>query len=321
MQSLVFDLRDNPGGLVREAVAVANTFLYKGQPILAMRGRSGPMRSREFAASNTTPDDYPLVVLVNGGTASASEIVAGALQDHDRAVIVGATSFGKGLVQTPFELEKDSGALVLTTQKYYTPSGRLIQRDYRGTSIYDYYLHRQTAGVQPERQVFRTNAGRTIYGGGGITPDIEVEIPDSFGANTRRWFQVAFMFTREVVNGQIKGLESYKVGALGHDHVMTPNELVVNDKYIEAFKRYVQAHPEMQRTAAEVERDREFLRNDLRRELAVAHFGVETSAQVTALVDPQVQRALRALPDAERMAQDFRKNRPVAAAVPAASVR
>jgi carboxyl-terminal processing protease len=145
MTTLVFDLRGNPGGLVKEAVTLANEFLYKGQSILAIKGRSGPMQNREYQAWNESPQSFPMVVLIDGTSASASEILAGALQDHDRALIVGDTSFGKGLVQSPFELEKQGGGLILTTAKYYTPSGRLIQRDYSKTSVYDYFMHRGEA--------------------------------------------------------------------------------------------------------------------------------------------------------------------------------
>src|SRR6266478_8218026 len=140
MNMLVLDLRGNRGGLLIQAVRVANTFLQRGPLIVAQKGRIRGS-SEPFRAVNDVPDQTPLVVLVNNDTASAAEIVAGALQDHDRALIVGENTFGKGLVQGVFRLWGGTG-LVLTTAKYYTPTGRLIQRDYSNVSFYDYYLNR-----------------------------------------------------------------------------------------------------------------------------------------------------------------------------------
>src|SRR6185369_9342 len=134
MNMLVLDLRGNRGGLLIQAVRVANTFLQRGQTIVSQKGRFRDS-SQAYTAQNDEPDGVPVVVLVNGETASAAEIVAGALQDHDRAFIVGETTFGKGLVQFPFQLDFDS-ALLLTISKYYTPSGRLIQRDYSNGGFY-----------------------------------------------------------------------------------------------------------------------------------------------------------------------------------------
>ncbi|HEY7914670.1 MAG TPA: S41 family peptidase, partial [Blastocatellia bacterium] len=141
MSSLILDLRDNRGGLVDQAQKISNIFLFKGQKIVTLRGRPAVFPTREAVAYNNAPEEIPVVVLINRGSASASEIVAGALQDHDRAVIVGENSFGKGLVQSVFSLNDGSG-LTLTTGHFYTPSGRLIQREYTGQSFYDYYLKR-----------------------------------------------------------------------------------------------------------------------------------------------------------------------------------
>src|SRR5437868_5350171 len=173
LKGLILDLRQNPGRLLSEGVGVADRVLHKGQLIVSHHGRNSPEK-RYVAAHGSGGKDYPLVVLVNRGTASAAEIVAGAIQDHDRGLIVGETTFGKGLVQTVYPLSNDTG-LALTTAKYYTPSGRLIQRDYSNVSLYDYYFDRDGIGDTTNMDVQLTDTGRTVYGGGGISPDVKVE--------------------------------------------------------------------------------------------------------------------------------------------------
>jgi len=177
MNMLVLDLRGNRGGLLIQAVRVANRFLQHGQMIVTQKGRFRDS-SQQYAAVNPSPDAVPVVVLVNGDTASAAEIVAGALQDHDRALIVGETTFGKGLVQFPFQLDYDS-ALLLTIAKYFTPSGRLIQREYSGGGNYDYYFpgglaaDKNNQAVKPQQSgpESHTDTGRAVYGeGSGRVP-------------------------------------------------------------------------------------------------------------------------------------------------------
>ena len=145
LKGLVFDLRGNPGGLLSQAVEVCDHLLTKGQTIVSQRGRAYPDQNYTATHGNDGKA-FPIVVLVNRNTASAAEIVSGALQDHDRALIVGETTFGKGLVQTVYNLSENTG-LALTTYHYYTPSGRLIQRNYTGVSLYDYYYNH--AGALP----------------------------------------------------------------------------------------------------------------------------------------------------------------------------
>src|SRR5260221_3802409 len=173
LDGLVLDMRGNPGGLLNEAVAVADMFLGKNQLIVSHHGRTSPER-RYYAIRGNQGDTVPLVILVNNNSASATEIVSGAVQDHDRGLIVGETSFGKGLVQTVTPLSENTG-LALTTARYYTPSGRLIQRDYKTVSLYEYHYERKV----PEHptEVKLTDSGRQVTGGGGITPDINVPAP------------------------------------------------------------------------------------------------------------------------------------------------
>ncbi len=181
MKSLILDLRNNPGGLLDEGIAVSDLFLDPGQEVVSTRGRAdGATRTFSDREPQRYPD-LPIVVLVNGGTASASEIVAGALQDHDRALVIGQPTFGKGLVQTLFRLSNDA-ALKITTAKWYTPSGRSIQR--QAKSEQDQEDQVDSAAVQPDTahpradQVFHTDRGRVVLGGGGIRPDVLVR-PDS----------------------------------------------------------------------------------------------------------------------------------------------
>src|SRR5579864_3771664 len=176
MQKLVLDLRGNPGGLLDAAVGVADHFLDKGQMIVYTKGRTPDSAQDYTAPGKHQRVDVPLVVVVNRGSASASEIVAGAIQDHDRGLVVGETSWGKGLVQSVYTLQYGAG-LALTTSKYYTPSGRNIQRDY--SSFYDYYVadDENNANEIPlkDRKQYKTDTGRIVYGGGGITPDVMVK--------------------------------------------------------------------------------------------------------------------------------------------------
>src|SRR5580698_751329 len=172
LDGLIIDLRNNGGGLLNQAVGMGDMFLDKGETIVSHHGRASAQRT--YAAIHGNQGlDVPLIVLVNGQSASASEIVSGAIQDHDRGLVVGETSFGKGLVQTQFPLSEDT-ALLLTTARYYTPSGRLIQRDYKNQTLYDYHYNPQPPQA-PEVKL--TDTGRQVYGQGGITPDVVAAAP------------------------------------------------------------------------------------------------------------------------------------------------
>jgi carboxyl-terminal processing protease len=168
MKSLIFDLRNNPGGSLDAAIGVSDAFLAKGDLIVTTRGRTPSSRTTLVAPGHAEPFKGPLLILVNEGSASASEIVAGAIQDHDRGLVMGDITWGKGLVQTVFTV-RDTG-LALTTARYYTPSGRSIQRDY--DSFIDYITHRNGNNGSNGEDIYATDAGRTVLGGGGITPDV-----------------------------------------------------------------------------------------------------------------------------------------------------
>jgi len=311
MTSLIFDLRGNHGGLVEQAFRVSNLFLYRGQKILSMRGRPAIFPNRDFVANNTMPDDYPMVVLINRESASAAEIVAGALQDHDRARLVGENSFGKGLVQNPFVLN-DSSALVLTTGHYYTPSGRLIQREYAGRSFYDYYLKRGDKEAVQHTQEKRTDAGRTVYGGGGIDPDVEVKVrvlPKEIEAQ-RTWLEPVYEFVHQMVAGQLAGFTEYKVERpADHQHHLAPTEFQVNDKMLAAFRSFIREHKELKADESRIDKELDSIKRQIRYELVVASYGLETANQVLLEADNQVQRAIIEMPKARTMAEDIRRVR------------
>ncbi|HEX8653508.1 MAG TPA: S41 family peptidase [Pyrinomonadaceae bacterium] len=312
MTALVLDLRNNPGGFLDQAIRVAEKFLQNGQPILTQKGRNG-FGDRSYRSDNLSPDPVPLVILVNGNTASASEIVSGAMQDHDRALIVGQTTFGKGLVQSIIPLEYGAG-LTLTSAKYYTPSGRLIQRDYSNGGFYDYYtrggsnrLDNKNTQPKPTGPQSRTDTGRVVYGGGGIEPDEAVQ-PRTINAAQTRLLNPIFAFSRELVNGRIAGFESYKVQrAIDYNHQLEATDFPVTDALFKAFKDFVLKEPTWNATAANLDRNRDFIRLQLRFNIITAAYGRVTADQVTVRDDPQVSKAIELMPRARELAMTAMK--------------
>ncbi len=339
MRQLVLDLRNNPGGLLDQAIEVASQFLPRGANVVSVRGRNEYSQTKTYKNTDFDAEDFPLVVLVNRNTASASEIVAGALQDHGRGLLVGETSFGKGLVQRVFELRPWGAGLTLTTQKYFTPYGRSIQRDYSSGSLYDYYVRHSpedepapqtpattptlpaqrnqnvslavpaplpTPSPSPTGPAVKTAGGRVFYGGGGITPDIEVKPFDVSTPVRVHVFDAAFAFTRELVAGQIAGLENYRVDKVQYDHELRPTDYPVTDRVVEAFQTYVARHPELVLTTAQVKAEADYIRIRLREEITTAAFGAEAGARTLLDSDPQLLRALEAFPDAKHLAETIR---------------
>jgi carboxyl-terminal processing protease len=313
MNMLVLDLRGNRGGLLIQAVRVANTFLQRGQLIVAQKGRIRGS-SENFAAVNDTPDSVPLVILVNGETASAAEIVAGALQDHDRALIVGEGTFGKGLVQLPIQLEYDS-ALLLTIAKYFTPSGRLIQRDYSNGGFYDYYTRgglsatKESTPTQPAGPQSHTDTGRAVYGGGGITPD-ETAKPNRLTLAENRLVDSIFAFALELTTGRVAGFENYKIQrAIEYNHDLKASDVPVTDAVFREMKRFVAAKPIFKVTPEQLDRERPFVERQLRYDLATANYGSMAALQVFNDSDPQIARAVDAMPRARELALSARRAR------------
>jgi len=305
MSSLVLDLRNNPGGFLEQAIHVAETFLPAGQPILTQKGRNGA-NDHEYKSRNPDPDRTPLVILVNEYTASASEIVAGAMQDHDRALIVGQTSFGKGLVQSIIPLEYGAG-LTLTSAKYYTPSGRLIQRDYSDGGFYNYIyrggtLRDPSNENKPNGPASRTDTGRPVFGGGGITPD-EMVKQDNFTSTQLRLRNPLFFFAREVVTGHVAGLEKYKVDrAIEFGHDLEPTDFPISEAVYKAFKDYVAGDANWKSLAPVLDRNRTYIETQLRTSLATAAYGSVTAVQVVTKADPQVAKAIEVVPRARDLA-------------------
>jgi carboxyl-terminal processing protease len=312
MTQLVVDLRNNPGGLLAQAVKVAEQFLGRGQLVLSQRGRIAGVE-HSFNSTNSTPDNIPLVVLINRNTASASEIVAGALQDHDRALVVGETSFGKGLVQSTIPMDYGTG-LTLTSMKYYTPSGRLIQRDYSNEGLYDYYTKGGVGNLddehdggnaaalpKPSGPESLTDTGRKVYGGSGITPDDAVK-PRLITPTQQRIIDPIFGFVRDLVNGRVKGFDDYKVAhGIEFNHVIKADEYPVTDNLFKAFKAYALADTSNKLTDAQLDKARDFIARQMRFEIATAAYGTVGATQVLVADDPQITKAVEALPRAREL--------------------
>ncbi|HEX7999161.1 MAG TPA: S41 family peptidase [Pyrinomonadaceae bacterium] len=329
MRQLILDLRNNPGGLLDQAINVSSEFLPRGQVVVSVRGRSEYGQPAVYKSKGNDIEDLPLVVLINRNSASASEIVAGAMQDHGRALVVGETSFGKGLVQRVFQLPFGTG-LTLTTAHYYTPYGRLIQRDYSNGSFYDYYV-RHDAEEEPQPQspasptqnteqpaaqptptprpptgpAVKTAAGRVFYGGGGITPDIEVK-PRNITPVRGRIAEAAFYFTRQLAAGLIPGLENYRVEKATYDYNPRVTDYPVTERVIEAFVNFVKRDSEHGLQPAQIEEEMDFVKLRLRDEIVTAAYNSDAGTRVLLDSDPQTLRALEALPDARRLAESTR---------------
>lgn len=307
MTQLVLDLKNNGGGLVGQAYRVANTFLSAGQTVFTQKGRIEGV-TEPYRADNTRPETMPVVILVNRASASASEILAGALQDHDRALIVGETTFGKGLVQNPFVLDYGS-MLLLTIAKYETPSGRLIQRDYSNGNLYDYYTGGGVAREEettstPKGPEAKTDSGRTVYSGGGISPDVAVKastIPIEQARQQQKMNNPVFSFALDLAYGKIAGFESFKVDkpiTFGYDIAAT--DFAINEQLYQALRAYAVA--KYGYNAAQIDKERKFVERSLRAELVTAAYGTTTSFQVYSELDNQLQKGIEVLPQARALA-------------------
>ncbi len=278
LKGLVLDLRNNPGGLMTAALETASFFLKPGQIILSAKGRNVAETTEKVPGDNK-PYTFPVSVIVNAKTASASEIVSGALQDHDRATIVGEPSFGKGLVQSVFPLSEKTG-LALTTALYYIPSGRSIQKTFSSQHAFgaEAFALGATATHPNERSDFKTDSGRPVKGGGGILPDIEIA--------------PARLTAFRAVLEQSASFTSFAAEYI-RDHRITA-DWEVPAQAIDRFQAWL-SERQIQPSVREWVDDKDFIQTRLKAEIFDLALGVEKGDEVDAHLDPQVLKALEAV--------------------------
>jgi carboxyl-terminal processing protease len=296
MTSLVLDLRNNPGGPLDAAVGISDAFLVEGQLVVTTRGRTPENNARLTAPGRGEPFQGPLLILVNQGSASASEIVAGAVQDHDRGLVIGEVTWGKGLVQTVYTV-RDTG-LALTTARYYTPSGRSIQRPY--DSFIDYITHRNGSSAGDESaDIYETDAGRTVLGGGGITPDVEItgrllseEVARLYG-NTA-FFRFGVELLKEIPEEEQPAFAT---------------EFEADSDVVNEFFDWIASEEILTADQAATLRGDDLSMGDVARAIHVeilnAALGLEDGFKVAIGADEQILTALEYLPDATDMATEF----------------
>ncbi len=310
-RAFILDIRDNPGGLLDQAFAVSNLFLKKGQLVVFTRGRSRRDESNYITESDSPWSEVPLVVLTSRHSASASEIVAGALQDHDRALIVGETTFGKGLVQTIMPLRNVRGyALALTTARYYTPSGRSIQRDYAGAPLEEYYAPKNRKPCdQGSGETKLTDSGRKVYGGDGITPDycIEAETPAKF---------VSYLIGRQAFTGFARRFEAE--GGRGQAEIagtgtrsraasakvrFVSKDFRADDAVLAEFRGYLDSR-KLRYAPADLEENRVAVVRLIEDEVLKQAIGEGEARRRSLGWDPQIKMALELVPRAELLQRD-----------------
>ncbi len=306
LSGLVLDLRDNPGGLLNQAIEVADKFVPQKAVIVSTKGRMEGS-ARAYKAPSLEKVRVPVVVLINRHSASASEIVAGALQDHDRGLIVGETSFGKGLVQSVYTLENETG-MALTTAKYYTPSGRLIQRDYTGSNFEYFYINAPIA-ENKNRETKYTDNGRKVLGGGGITPDIIVPVRELNRFEALLTSKDAFFeFARRLTSGQVPAASNFQVpvsneevsAPAGKSAKTPPPKFEISDAILEDFKSMLR-EKKIEFTNEDFKNNTDFIKRRIKQEVFTSAFGLAEGFKVAVQGDTQVLKALEVLPEAKTL--------------------
>ncbi len=308
MKGLILDLRGNPGGILEQAVQVVSKFVPAGKTVVSVKAARGAS-SRELKTYDVGYETLPLVVMINGGSASAAEIVAGAVQDYGRGLVIGSDSFGKGLVQRVFRLPFGTG-LTLTTARYYTPFGRSLQRDYSSGSIYDYYTHladstdQDPSNVAPKPAGSPVNMpdGRVLFGGRGIEPDIRVAASTGNPLKARI-NEASFYFVRQLVAGKISGLESFRTDKQSFKATVAAGEFAVNERLLEAFKAFAASDKENGLTVENLNSQIEYCRTRIREELATANYSTEAGVQVLLETDPQILKAIESMSMAAKLTE------------------
>jgi carboxyl-terminal processing protease len=310
MKRLVLDLRNNPGGYMDQARLIADEFIPAGYKIVYTKARRPEFEEMYTSTSGGSLEKTPVVVLINGGSASASEIVSGALQDLDRGLIVGETSFGKGLVQRQYELGDGSG-LRLTIARYYTPSGRLIQRPYKDKDKYyrgegrieldsGENITHESETVDSTRPVFKTLSGRKVFGGGGITPDYFVK-SDTINAFSRQ-LRSKGVFFEYVTNEYLKEHSAELHQRFGDDLYRFAKEFTVGDNMIAGLRALAQRKG-IEWNEPLFRQDEEFICTELKARVAYGLFGSNGSSLVYLPIDRQLRKAIELLPEAARIAR------------------
>ncbi|HUQ91556.1 MAG TPA: S41 family peptidase [Bryobacteraceae bacterium] len=277
IEGLILDLRDNPGGILQEAVAISERFLERGQAIVSQRGRISTEKAYTGRRGNNGRK-YPIVVMVSRGSASAAEIVSGALQDHDRAWIFGENTFGKGLVQAPYQLSADC-SLLLTIARFYTPSGRLIQRDYSKGTFFDYY-YRQNTATRNERDQKVTDSGRKVFGGGGISPDEKYETPKLNRVQQQLLGRGMFFY--------------FTAKYFGPREAKLPADWEVDDAMLKQFQTFLKER-KAPVDEAEFTANQDWIRRQIKLDMLTTARGKEKSDEVAVATDPEVLKAADSL--------------------------
>src|SRR4051812_11753187 len=302
MKRLLYDIRGNPGGPLDQAIKVSNEFLPRGKMIVYTRGRVPNSQQDYRATEDTEYTDIPMVVLANRNSASASEIFTGALQDHDRAYIVGETTFGKALVQSVYRISGGAG-LALTTAHYYTPSGRLIQRPWDET--FDEYLsytqrEQDSNKAHNSADLKRTDSGRPVYSGGGVEPDkfvagqVEGFNPTTFG----RMLNSRLEFENYAQKFAAEGDTRVEQASTGR-RIVTPN-FVVDDAMLNEFREQLKTN-KLKIDENAFKKDIEFIRAMIRYRIDEAVFGIAAARQHLIMVDPQAQVAVTMFGEAQKL--------------------
>lgn len=300
MKNLVLDLRDNPGGLVDAAVDVVDLFIPKNEKIIEIKGRKEISNEIISATGCRKEPLYPIIILINNGSASASELVSGALQDYDRALIVGENSFGKGLVQRSFRLS-NGGVIMMTFAKYYTPSGRIIQRDYEGKSSREYRAEIKAPDTTDldSSLIFATKGGRRVFGKGGITPDIFIHVDTTSILESWKLEDLIFKYAIDFVKNNKSQLMSYK----NFDDYA--KNFSLDEK---SWKEFLSKAEEKRLDTEEIKKEEKTIHNLIKTEIAGMYWG-EKEEMISSLdSDSQLQNALGHLGEAEKILDLYRKN-------------
>lgn len=300
MKNLILDLRDNPGGLLGSAVDVSNLFIPEDEIIVEIKGRKEVSNRTIRATDGNKEPVYPVIIIINQGSASASELVSGCLQDYDRALIVGETSFGKGLVQRDFLLDF-GGAIMMTIAKYYTPSGRIIQRDYEGKSLREYL-----AGIKApdttnpdSASIFKTKGGRKVFGKGGITPDITIRKDTTNILESGELKNLIFKYSVEFMTDKKDRLKNYgKVDNYVSDFILKEED----------FKDFLVKAEREGLNIEEIKKEEQNIKDRIKTEIAGIYWGKREEMIASLKTDLQFQEALGYLNRANEVLKLYKKN-------------